>query len=250
MANNDLVGSVVKAMALVKIIASAPDGLKISELAEAANLKTVTCFNLVRTLIAGGFLDKINGRVYVGSEISRLSGYRFQTEFFRLAEDLLLKMNKLFPRATVIFAVPGKNGMEQTHRISFDHPGVIQRLNNEMMPPYASAAGLLGLTFIEDEDVRIRIEEKYPFSEFGVNLWKSRKELKAFLDECREKQFAIVPFDTDVFLRVSVPVFDKSGKFIAVIGASCPVRDFSKKDFLAVQKELKSIAAAFNHKKH
>jgi len=37
MANNDLVGSVVKAMALVKIIASAPDGLKNSELAEAAD---------------------------------------------------------------------------------------------------------------------------------------------------------------------------------------------------------------------
>ena len=37
MANNDLVGSVVKAMALVKIIASSPDGLKNSELAEAAD---------------------------------------------------------------------------------------------------------------------------------------------------------------------------------------------------------------------
>ena len=77
MANNDLVGSVVKAMALVKITAAAPDGLKICELAEAANLKNVTCFNLVRTLIAGGFLDKINGRVYVGSEITRLAGNRF-----------------------------------------------------------------------------------------------------------------------------------------------------------------------------
>ena len=153
MANNDLVGSVVKAMALVKITAAAPDGLKICELAEAANLKNVTCFNLVRTLIAGGFLDRINGRVYVGSEITRLAGNRFQTGFFRAAEDSLLKVNRAFPRATVIFAVPGKSGMEQTHRISFDHPGVIQRLNNEIMPPYASAAGLLGLAFISDEEV-------------------------------------------------------------------------------------------------
>ena len=248
MANNDLVGSVVKAMALVKITASAPDGLKISELAEAANLKTVTCFNLVRTLIAGGFLEKINGRLYVGSEISRLSGNRFQTEFFREAEDSLLKLNHAYPRATVIFAVPGKSGMEQTHRISFEHPGVIQRLNNELMPPYASAAGLLGLAFIQDDSVRLRMEERYPFSAFGIHLWKSRKALNAFLEKCRKDQFAVVPFDTDVFLRASVPVFDRLGKFTAVIGASCPVKDFSEKKFSVIRQELIKYADSFKHK--
>lgn len=249
MANNDLVGSVVKAMALVKITASAPDGLKICELAEAANLKTVTCFNLVRTLIAGGFLDKINGRLYVGSEISRLSENRFHTAFFRQAEDALLKLNHAWPRATMIFAVPGSAGMEQTHRISFEHPGVIQRLNNEIMPPYSSAAGLLGLAFDPDEDVRLRIEEKYPFLEFGINLWKSRKALETFLKKCRKAKIAEIPFDTDVFHRVSVPVFDRSGKFTAVIGASCPVRDFSKKDFPAIREELKKMADAFQRNK-
>ena len=250
MANNDLVGAVVKAMALVKIVSSAQNGMKLNELAEAAGLKTVTCFNLVRTLIAGGFLEKINGRLYTGSEISRIAGNRFQTGFFREAETVLLKLNYTWPRATMIFAVPGRSGMEQTHRISFEHPGVIQRLNNELMPPYASAAGLLGLAFVEDEDVRIRIEEKYPFPEFGINLWKSRKALDAFLKKCREDQIAVVPFDTDVFRRVSVPVFDRSGNFIAVIGASCPVRDFPQKDFLAIQKELKKIAAVFKQKRY
>ncbi|MBO5680274.1 MAG: helix-turn-helix domain-containing protein, partial [Lentisphaeria bacterium] len=79
MANNDLVGAVVKAMALVKLVASSPDGMRHNELAEAANLKTVTCFNLVRTLIAGGFLEKIDGKLYIGHEISRLSVNRFHT---------------------------------------------------------------------------------------------------------------------------------------------------------------------------
>ena len=242
MANSDLVASVSKAMALVKIVGSSQDGLRMSELAEAANMKTVTCFNLVRTLLAGGFLEKINGRLYVGNEITRLSANRFQTDFFRNAEDALLKLNQIFGNCTLIFAIPGRNGMEQTHRISHEHPGVIQRLNNEQLPPYASAAGLLGLAFIQDGDVLLRIEEKYPFSEFGVNLWKSRKALNAFLEKCRSDKIAVMPFDTDVFLRVSVPVFDKSGKFIAVIGASCPARDYNEKRFLAVQQELKRSA--------
>ena len=245
MANNDLVGSVVKAMSLVKITAAAPDGLKNSELAEAANLKAVTCFNLVRTLVSGGFLDRIDGRLYVGSEISRLAEHRFHTAFFRQAEHALLKLNHAWPRATMIFAVPGTAGMEQTHRISFDHPGVIQRLNNEIMPPYSSAAGLLGLAFDPDEDVRLRIEEKYPFPEFGINLWKSRKALDAFLKKCRKDRIAEIPFDSDVFRRISVPIFDRSGKFTAVIGASCPVRDFSKKEFPAIREELIKIADTF-----
>ena len=245
MANNDLVGSVLKAMALVKIAASAQDGLKISELAEAANLKTMTCFNLVRTLIAGGFLEKINGRLYVGSEISRLSQSRFRTGFFRDAEDSLMKLNQRFPRATMVFAVPGACGIEQTHRIDFEHPGVIQRLNNEIMPPYASAAGLLGLAFIQDEDVQLRIEEKYPFSEFGINLWKTRKALNSFLEKCREELFAVVPFETDVFFRMSVPVFDGAGKIAAVIGTSCPLRYFQEKDIAVVREFLQKEAGAF-----
>ena len=245
MANNDLVGAVVKAMALVKIVSSARNGMKLNELAEAAGLKTATCFNLVRTLIAGGFLEKISSRLYVGSEITRLSGNRSQTDFFQHAEDSRIKLNHAFPRATMIFAVPGKNGIEQTHRISFDHPGVIQRLNYEIMPPYASAAGLLGLAFITDEDVLYHIEERFPFPEFGINLWKSRKELNAFLEKCRMERIAAVPFDTDVFCRVSVPVFDRDGNFIAVIGASCPVRDFSRQDLRAVRQALKKQAASF-----
>ena len=246
MANNDMVGSVVKAMALIKIVSSAPGGMRMSELAAAANLKTVTCFNLVRTLVAGGFLEKINGRLYVGSEITRLSANRFQTDFFRKAEAVLLKLNRSWPQATAIFAVPGADGMEQTHRISFDHPGVIQRLNTEPIPPYASAAGLLGLTFIQDADILLRLEEKFPFAEFGINLWKSRNELERFLQKCREERLVVAPFEVDVLHRVSVPVFDRSGKFTAVIGLSCPVRDFKESDFLEMHCALKKAAENFN----
>ena len=248
MANSDLVGSVVKAMDLVKITASAKDGLKMSELAEMANLKTMTCFNLIRTLVAGGFLEKINGRIYVGSEISHISRSRYRSDFFRNAEDSLLKLNRLFPRATTVFAVAGAYGAEQTHRIGFEHPGVIQRLNNEIMPPYASAAGLLTLAFIQDEDVKLRIEEKYPFSEFGINLWKSRDALNSFLEQCREERSAVSPFDTDIFFRVSVPVFDRSGKFAAVIGASCPVRYFPQSEFPVIQQELQKETEVFQKK--
>lgn len=248
MANSDLVGAVVKAMALVKLVASAPDGMRHTELAEAANLKTVTCFNLVRTLIAGGFLEKIDGKLYIGNEISRLSVNRFHTAFFRKAEEVLLQLDKHFPRATVIFAVPGKYGMEQTHRIAFDHPGVIQRLNSEVLPPYASAAGLLGLAFIRDEDVLMRIEESTPFAEDGIPLWGTRKKLESFLVKCRKEKMAVSPFDSEIFRRVSVPVFDRGGNFVAVFGISCPVRDFTVTEFNRAKKILADLTADFTEK--
>lgn len=245
MANNDLVGSVVKAMALVKLVASSPDGLKLNELAEMASLKTVTCFNLVRTLIAGGFLERISGRLYIGQEISRLSGNRFNSVFFRLAEEVLLSLNEQWPRATAIFAVPGKYGMEQTHRISFDRPGVMQHLNNESLPPYASAAGLVGLSFIEDENVLLNIAERYPFAEHGINLWGDKKKLNAFLAQCRKDRFAICPFEEEIFRRVSVPVFDSRERFVAVLGMSCPAKEFSEKEFESVIGSLRKKAELF-----
>ena len=58
MANNDLVGSLTKGMDILKLVGNSEHGLKAGEIAAALNLKTSTCYNLVRTLCAGDFLER------------------------------------------------------------------------------------------------------------------------------------------------------------------------------------------------
>ena len=72
MANSNLVGSLVRSMDIVKLVGENPKGLRLGEIAAAMQLKAPTCYNLVRTLTAGGFLEKRNKRFFFGRELTRM----------------------------------------------------------------------------------------------------------------------------------------------------------------------------------
>ena len=221
MANNNLVGSLVRSMDIVKLIGETPEGLQLGEIATALQLKIPTCYNLVRTLVSGGFLEKRNKRFFFGRELKRIAELQEESPFVEQAEAELLSLYQRIPRGTVIFGEASKYGFRQTLRISFDRPGVIQHLEHEPMHPYATASGLIGLAFA-GEDSYLLQSEKWPFAEFGIVLWKERATLDAFLDEIRKTKIAVSPFDRDIFLRVAGAVFGPHNTLLGTIGASVP----------------------------
>lgn len=241
MANGNLVGSLVRSMNIVKLVGSAPDGMRLGEIAAAMNLKVPTCYNLVRTLMAGGFLEKRNMRFFFGQELVRLAGLQPGSPLETIAETELLSLYQRVPRGTVVFGMAGKRGIEQTSRISFDRPGVIQHLNHELMHPYATAAGLIGLAFADEESYLIQ-NERWPFSEFGIALWKERTALDACLAEIRRTGTSVSPFDRDIFLRISGAVLDPSGHLLAAVGASVPASQIKEGDQTLVENEVRASA--------
>ncbi len=243
MANSNLVGSLVRSMDIVKLVGENPKGLRLGEIAAAMQLKAPTCYNLVRTLTAGGFLEKRNKRFFFGRELTRMAGLQEESPFVEQAGAELLALYQRIPRGTAIFGEAGKYGVEQTFRISFDRPGVIQHLDREPMHPYATAAGLIGLAFADEESYLLQ-SEKWPFAEFGIMLWKERAALDAFLDEVRRTKIAVSPFDRDLFLRISGGVFDSRGTLVGVIGASVPATQLKAGDLETIRRE---VAASARH---
>lgn len=73
MANSDPVGSLMRGIDILKLIGDAENGLKICEIAVALNLKQPTCYNLVRTLVMCGFVEKRNNRLYLGQDLIQLT---------------------------------------------------------------------------------------------------------------------------------------------------------------------------------
>ena len=241
MANGDLVGALVRGMDIVKLVGESPDGMRLGEIAATLKLKIPTCSNLVRTLTAGGFLEKRNMRFFSGPELLRLAGQQPGSPLEQLAEPELLLLYQRVPRGTVVFGLAGKQGIEQTFRISFERPGVIQRLNREIMHPYATAAGLIGLAFADEESFLIQ-NERWPFSEFGLMLWQKRAALDACLEEIRHTKIAVSPFDRDIFLRISGAILEPSGRLVAAIGASVPVSQLREGDRLRIESEVRAAA--------
>ena len=111
MANSDPVGSLMRGIDILKLIGDAENGLKICEIAVALNLKQPTCYNLVRTLVMCGFVEKRNNRLYLGQDLIQLTKKHSNSAFFAGVETELLALYQRLPRCTVVFAVPGPQGM-------------------------------------------------------------------------------------------------------------------------------------------
>ena len=241
MSNSDLIGSLVRAMEILKMIGDSPSGCRVEEICAAMKLKPPTVYNIIRTLVAGGFVERHNRSLRLGREFKRLAGVGEGGLLEEAAETELLSLYQRIPKGTAIFGVATRQGVEQTHRISFDRPGVIQNLPNEIMHPYATAAGLIGLAFADEESFLLQ-SEKWPFAEFGAHLWKSRAELEAFLERVRKEKMALSPFDRDLFWRISGAVTDADGRLHAVIGVSIPAIHLNEVAEEAVEKEVRKSA--------
>lgn len=242
MANNNYVASLLKGGEILRLIGQARDGLRIVELTEILGMKQPTCYNLVRTLEHCHFLEKYGNRYYIGKSLRQIAESGFRTTLMTHLESELLKLFQQLPTSTVIYAVPGEGGLEQTHRISPDRPGVIQHLNHEPMHLYASAAGLLFLAFVKDKDILLKLEERWPYAEFGSNLWKQRQRLNDFLLQILQRKLAVSPFEQQAFLRISAPVLDNNDKLLAITGISIPAKEITDELMENAEKKLEASA--------
>ncbi len=247
MANSDLIGSLVRAMEILKLLGNYPNGCRVEDISRAANLKLPTTYSILRTLIAGGFVERRGRVLRIGREIRRLAGIEDNRKLEDAVELELLSLYQAFPTGTVIFGLSVPQGIELTHRVSFDRPSVVQNLSHEVMHPYATAAGLVGLAFANEDEFLLQ-SEKWPFTEFGAHLWKSRSRLEAYLERIRQERLAFLPFDRELFRRVSGAIFDPDGKLYAIVGLSIPTvhlhNSGEKVVEVAIRKSMQTLTQA------
>lgn len=244
MANNNLVNSLLKGLDILTLVGRSENGMRLSGIAELMGLKVPAVHNLIRTLLERGFLEKRNGNLlYIGPVLMDIAGIQQDSSIAKAAEKVLQSLHETLPRGVVVFGVATPREIRQIFRISYDRPRVLQRFSGDCFHLYSSAAGLLGLAFA-NEVSRLLLEERHPFAEFGLHLWRDRAHLECFLEDVRSSKVAICPFDSDMFFRVSVPVFDSAKRLLAVIGASISADKVStQKDKNTVIKKLKEAAA-------
>jgi DNA-binding IclR family transcriptional regulator len=244
MAAETLVRSLSKGLDVLRLVGNSDRGLRLGEIAEALAQKVPATHYMVRTLLARGFLEKRSGNLlHIGPALLEIAGRQQNTSLAAAAEKELLRLHETLPAGAVIFGVATRQEMRQIYRISHERPHVLQRLSGDLLHPYASAAGLVGLAFASDA-VRMMMEERHPFAEYGAHLWKARARLEEFLAGVRRDHVAICPFDAELFFRASVPVFDGSRRLAAVVGASIPsVNVPGQRERNRVVRELKESAS-------
>lgn len=178
MPNSELVQSLLRGLDILKHISSRPDGMRLNELSFVTGLKKPTLHNLLRTLIARGFVFKDGmNRFNIGPAVYEIAGSGALTRRQMKVQAAFVQLHKTLPGCTVTLTNLSVDTVRCVLRMSPDSPGELQRPTERFFTPYASASSIV-LQAAYPEEVKA-LEEHYPFDEYGVGLWGSTENFAA-----------------------------------------------------------------------
>jgi IclR family acetate operon transcriptional repressor len=187
-----VVGSVARAMRMVGLVAEAPEGLPLSEIARRLSMSKSAAHALARTLVAGGYLRTVEPgpRYRPGMELVRLGEAASESiQLGRLCHPVLLELSHstgLTTRAAIcdhgypVFI----DRVDAPGMIRFHTPLGVREL------PHTSAAGKAILAAIPVEVAeRIAVETGLP--ERTAHSICGLPELMIELEQVRERGYAV-----------------------------------------------------------
>jgi DNA-binding IclR family transcriptional regulator len=219
------VQSIVRAFAILELVARAPDGISLSELSRAVRLHSSTTFNLVRTMFNLGYL--------------RQSGddkrYRIGRPLFSLAanaiDDLLLVdtakavMEDLSHASgeTGTFAVWSGGQVVAMARSSGAGAFQLSDRVGGVRPAHATATGKVLLAALPPEQFDAYLASA-TLTRFTATTIVDAQRLRTEVQRTKTAGFAIdrAEFHDDVCC-IAMPVRDFSGKTVGAIGLSAPL---------------------------
>ena len=172
MPGSELVQSVQRAVKLLQIVSSRPEGISLQELADESGLQKSTIHNLLRTLCTENLLIKDQyKRFRTGPAVYALANAEHNSSLMKRAASSLEELHKLLPGDTIIFSTWQNNMAQIKLRCSPDQPGIVQKHSLLSMPPYLTVTSLA--LHAVNQHLTAEIEKQFPFEEYGECFWQS-----------------------------------------------------------------------------
>ena len=237
MPGTSLVQSLSRGLDILQAVAVSERGLRLGEMAKNLGLKAPTVHNLARTLVAKGFLDQSaeGSRYVLGHAVGDLAAAQANREILQRGAVVVRDLFAQLEGATITFAEASGAEIVVRLRMSPERPGVLEEPLGRTFQPYSNASGLVFQAYCSAED-RAAIRRRYPFTEYGVHLWRTVARLEAFLQTVREQGYAAPRFEGRNLLPVAAPIMNSAGSFFGTIGASAPAP--AGTDVAAIDQEL------------
>ncbi|MDZ4198376.1 MAG: helix-turn-helix domain-containing protein [Kiritimatiellia bacterium] len=219
MAGKETVQSLERGMAILEAVAASEEGLSLSDLAARLGVLPTTVFNLARTLVLRGYLDKGGRpvRYRLGPGAYRLVRNRERRRLVSETERTFREMARLFPDATLVLAEPLGIELAASLRMDTSPPSLLERAPNWVMPPYTTAVSVCFLAFWPLSETAA-YRRRHSFSEHGRAFWREETKLDAALADARRAGFVLLTQDRP--FRMAVPLRAPSGQYVAAFGLS------------------------------
>ena len=226
--------SLTRLLGLFGVLSQASNGMTLAELSVALESPKSSLLNLLRPLVAEGYLIHGSGTYRLGPSIYRLSAgvmaaWNFPNIIRPFMEELSVRTEE-----TVLLGVMNNEAETLTYVEIIDspHPVRYQIPVGTTRPLYASAAGRLLLAFSEKKWLDSYLASVVFKTKTAIPI--SRGALRQELEKIRAEG---VSWSIDGYMKglsaVAGPVFDASGRCVASLNIAGPSERFrSELDFL------------------
>jgi IclR family acetate operon transcriptional repressor len=215
--------SLTRLLALFSLLSRSRDGLPLAELNAALDTPKSSLLNLLRPLVAEGYLLHDHGAYRLGPSMFRLSAgvmaaWNFPKTIRPFMEELALRTQE-----SVLLGVLNREAEVITYVEIIDgpHPVRYQIPAGTTRPLYASAAGRMLLAYADEEWSQDYLSSLVIKAKTAKTI--TRASLKREIETIRKEGYA---WSVDAYMvglsSVVAPVFDGEGRCIASLGIAGP----------------------------
>jgi DNA-binding IclR family transcriptional regulator len=232
MPSNKLVQSVTRSLMILEQLASVDEGMTLQQLCQALDLKPPTMHNLLRTLVARGYVERLSSpaRYRLGATMFDLVDQYRNLSVQHYAAKAVSNVFARFSNIRVTYCEEVAGDVVLKLRMTPERPGVLERPWHAVMLAYTSASVLVFQAFWRG-DQQYSYEQRYPFELYGQHIWETPERAKVFLEDVRQRGYAAPPVNKAGLFRAAVPVFTPNGHTITgALGAAFTVQDVPDPD--------------------
>ena len=229
------VGSVARAVAVIDVLAAHPQGLGVNEVARQIGVNASTTSRLLATLQRGGIVQREpRGPYKLGLRLVALADAVLDGLDIRDLGRPVLRSLVDDTGETATLSVPGAGEAVTIDFIAGDASVVgVARLGRRSVG-HATATGKVVLAYADGGPA-------VPLVAFTDKTITDPDELERELAQVRARGFAEAVGERDPDLvAVAVPVFDRSGSLVAILGVQGPMGRFTaarRKELLPILRE-------------
>lgn len=210
----------VKAMAVLELLAQSPEPLSLGEIATKLELNKSTCYRILDTLAAGGFAERPSSGLYrLGIGAFRIGAA--MNRHMDVRERALPAMRRLFrvTGETVFLLVRRDNEAVCVERLDGRYATAHTLLIGGSLPLHTGAGPRLLLAAMSDGDRKAYLDGAFAKAVGGSE--EARTRLADQLDDIRSAGYAVSDDDVEVGVRaISAPVRNLDGEVIAALSIS------------------------------
>jgi DNA-binding IclR family transcriptional regulator len=216
--------SLTRLLGLFDALAKSGNGLTLAELNTVLESPKSSLLNLLRPLVADGYLNHDNGRYRLGPTIFRLAAnimsvWNFSNVIRPYLQELAQRSHE-----SVYLGVLDRVGKAITYVDSIDSPHLVRYSVpvGAVRPLYCTAAGRVLLAFADEEfqEEYMRTTKLEARTERTI---ATRKALRAELDKvCKTRLSTSIGEMFPESAAVSAPIFGANGKVVAAMAIGAP----------------------------